>query len=124
MVFLCPYCQNNDVVKSGKKKNKSGIKQWHKCNNCKRHFVERDGFERMRLSPEIIVKAVNQHNHGISLSKIKDELQQRYNVKVSRWAICKWTKKYSDLVQKSQKQSSGINHFSQTKMDEGQRYTK
>ena len=101
--MLCPYCKNLDIVKSGKKKNKSGVKQRYQCNKCKRHFIERDGFERMRFSPETITRAVHQYVDGLPSSKVKNHLQQHDNIKVSRWTICKWTKKYSDLIQKGTK---------------------
>ena len=63
--------------------------------NCNKQFVEVDGFERMRHKPEIIVRAVHMHEDGMSLSKVQNHLWQHDNVKVTRWTISEWTKKYS-----------------------------
>ena len=67
--------------------------------NCKRQFVEVDGFERMRHKPEIIARAVHQHEGGMSLSKVQNHLWQHDKVKVTRWTISRWTKKDTGKIQ-------------------------
>jgi len=62
---------------------------------CDKQFVDVDGFERMRHTPEIIVRAVHMHEDGMSLSKVQNHLWQHDNIKVTRWTISEWTKKYS-----------------------------
>jgi len=93
--FDCPKCDGSDTVLRGKRYNKSGTKQLYRCNNCRSKFVEPDGFERMRHNPEIIVKAVHQHIDGLSLYKVQNHLWQHEGVKVTRWTISQWTKKFS-----------------------------
>ncbi len=93
--FNCPNCKASDNVKRGKRYNKSGTKQLYRCNECRSTFVEPDGFERMRHKKEVIVRAVHQHEDGLSLSKVKNHLWQHDNVKVTKWTISMWTKKYS-----------------------------
>lgn len=93
--FNCPHCHASDIVKRGKRYNKSGAKQLYRCNECRTVFVEPNGFERMRFHKEKIVRAVHMHEDGMSLSKVQNHLWQHDNVKVTRWTISEWTKKYS-----------------------------
>lgn len=93
--FPCPKCNDNDIVKRGLRYNKRGPKQLYRCNKCRSTFVEPDGFERMRHRPEDITRAVHQYEDGFPLHKVKNHLWQHDGVKVSRWTISKWDKKYS-----------------------------
>lgn len=49
----------------------------------------------MRFKPKVVVRAVHMHEDGMSLSKVQNHLWQHDNVKVTRWTISEWTKKYS-----------------------------
>src|SRR3989344_5384214 len=75
------------------------------CHDCKHWFVPDDGFKRMRHSPEIIARAVHQHVDGFSLFKTKYHLYQHDNVKVTRWTISLWTKKYSVFLKSNKSRS-------------------
>ena len=74
---------------------KSSKKQKYFCHGCGRWFVPDDGFKRMRYSPEIISRAVHQHVDGFSLFKTQYHLLQHDGIKVSRWTISQWTKRFS-----------------------------
>jgi len=93
--FDCPICHASDIVRRGRRYNQSGVKQLYRCNECRSVFVEPDGFKRMRFHKEKIVRAIHMHEDGLSLSKVQNQLWQHDNVKVTRWTISKWTKKYS-----------------------------
>jgi transposase-like protein len=96
----CNLCQSSDyVVKSGMRHNKSMDKQMYWCKRCNHRFTPNDGFLRMRKPKEIIVEAVSLYIDGLSLSKVQKHLWQHHGVKVSRWAILKWVRKYSRLLQ-------------------------
>ena len=99
--FNCPSCEASDIVKRGKRHNQSGTKQIYRCNKCRKAFVEPDGFERMRHKKEIIVRAIHQHQDGLSLFKTQNHLWQHDGVKVTRWTINQWTKKYSIFLKSS-----------------------
>lgn len=92
--FDCPKCHESDIVKRGKRYNKSGVKQLYRCNGCHSTFVEPDGFERMRHKKEDIVRAVHQHSDGLSLFQVQYHLEQHDNVNVSRETVRLWHKKY------------------------------
>lgn len=105
MKTKCQFCQKLSVVKQGYRKNKVGKKQKYQCLNCKRWFVEDDGFKRMRHKPNDIVRAVSLRNDGLSLLRTQDHVWQHDGVKVTRRTISQWTKKYSSFL-KSHKERS------------------
>lgn len=96
--FNCPKCGSADIVKRGFRKNKGESKQRYRCNACRSTCVEPDGFERMRHSKEAIVRAIHQHNDGLSLFQVQYHLDQHDNVQVSRETIRLWCKKYADFL--------------------------
>jgi len=91
----CPKCKKKDIIKRGKRYNKSGTKQLYFCNKCEFTFMKKDGFEKMRYKKEIIVKAIHLHNEGLSLFQVQDYLWQHEGVKVTRQAVGYWCNKYS-----------------------------
>jgi hypothetical protein len=91
----CLNCGSLDVSKKGFRKNKHGTKQKYQCFDCKKWFIEDDGFKKMRFEPDVIARAVHQHEDGFSLSKVQNHLWQHDGVKVTRWTISQWKKKYS-----------------------------
>lgn len=105
MLVKCLNCKSKNCVKRGIRKNKSVKKQKYICNDCGKWFVKDDGFKRMRYNPEIISRAIHMHQDGFSLFTVKNHLWQHDGVKVSRWTIAKWEKKYSIFL-KSDKSAS------------------
>jgi len=95
MILKCLYCKLKDVRKRGYRNNKVSKKQKYQCFNCKKWFIKKDGFERMRYNKKIIARAIHLHNEGLSLFQVKDHLWQHDGIKVSRETINRWTKKYS-----------------------------
>lgn len=98
MSLKCPFCSSDECVKRGKRRNRSSTKQRYICNKCGRQFVKRDGFEKMRHRPVVIVRAIHMHQDGMSLSKVQNHLWQHDNVKVTRRTISQWEKKYSNFL--------------------------
>ena len=96
--FDCPKCRGSDIVKRGTRKNKIGIKQRFRCNDCRSTFVEPDGFEHMRHRKEDIVRAVHQRNDGLSLFQAQYHLAQHDDVHVSRESIRLWCNRYSRFL--------------------------
>jgi len=95
MAQICIFCKSNSIVKNGLRKRNICTKQSYLCKSCKKQFIEPDGFERMRHKPEDIVRAMHMHNDGLSLFKTQNHLWQHDGVKVTRWTISRWHKKYS-----------------------------
>lgn len=101
----CVFCKSSLVVKNGLRKRNVRIKQSFFCKDCGKQFVEPDGFERMRHKPKDIVRAIHQHNDGLSLFQVKNHLWQHDDVKVTRQAVGYWCRKYG-LFLKSNKKTS------------------
>jgi len=94
----CPKCKSNKfVVKYGKRHNQSGAKQRYFCKKCESRFTPKDGFWKMRFSPEVITAALDLYYKGLSLRKIKDHL---YNIEVSHTSILRWVRRYAKLTRK------------------------
>jgi len=94
----CPKCKSNKfVVKYGKRHNQSGAKQTYFCKKCECRFTPKDGFWKMRFSPEVITAALDLYYKGLSLRKIKDHL---YNIEVSHTSILRWVRRYAKLTRK------------------------
>ena len=91
----CPKCKNNNIIKRGKRHNKSGSKQLYQCKKCNLTFMKRDGFERMRHNKKIISRAIHMHNDGLSLYQVQNHLWQHDGIKVTRKTISDWSKKSS-----------------------------
>ena len=104
-MLKCELCGSNKVVKKGMRHNASGLKQKFFCHGCKKWYVHDDGFKRMRIKPEHIVRALHEYGDGASLKKVREHLKQHDGVKVTRWAIRKWLIKYTHLLKKTSRNS-------------------
>ena len=98
MPLVCPKCASKNLIKRGKRRNKVVEKQRYMCKDCGKRFIKDDGFKRMRNKPEIIARAIHMHQDGLSLFQVQYHLWQHDGVKVTRWTIAKWEKKYSDFL--------------------------
>ncbi len=99
--MICPYCkEENNVIKRGIRKNKFVKKQQYWCNKCKKYFVEHDGFEGMTYPREIIAKTLHLYVEGLSLSKIRDYINQHEGYYLYDGTILYWVKKYANLLSK------------------------
>ena len=90
---VCPYCKSRNIVSAGYRYNRSGKKNIEKCKKCGRKFTDDKKFLRMRFKKNHIMKAV-ELNKKLSLSETANYMLNYYNVKVSRWTISKWSKRY------------------------------
>lgn len=90
----CPYCKKTSAVKFGLRKNKSGWVQKYLCQDCKRSFTDRKGFERFRTKSEVITAALDLRAKGVSLANVVDHIDQHHGLKVSRKTILDWQNKF------------------------------
>ena len=94
----CPSCGSENIKRAGKLRNKHVVKQGYRCKNCKRYFVERDGFEHRSYPKHIILQALHLYAEGLSLAKIRDFLWQHFGFKPADSTILDWVKHYSKLL--------------------------
>ena len=97
-MFICPHCKKSETAKAGLRKNKSGFVQKYFCKPCNKYFIKRNGFEKMKTKPEIIVDALDLRAKGLSFGKIKDYIWQKYKVEVERSNILYWQNKFGEMI--------------------------
>ena len=73
----CPHCGSSRTIRAGKKRNKYVTKQGYRCMDCRRFFVERDGFEN-RTYPGERAQVLHLYVEGFSLSKIEEIVDQHH----------------------------------------------
>jgi transposase-like protein len=96
---ICPHCSSSEsVVKRGVRYNMSGPKQTYYCKKCKKRFVERNAFLKMKNDALLILTALDLYFKGLSLRKVKDHLRQFYGRDLHHTTILKWIRKYSKLI--------------------------
>jgi transposase-like protein len=98
MELKCRYCNSKEIIKKGIRKNRRGNTQKYFCKNCYSYFIHDPGFTRMRYPKEIITKCIDLWVKGISLSKIRDHLQQFDGINVYESTILRWTRNYTRQI--------------------------
>lgn len=116
-LFKCPRCRKTDSVKAGLRKNKGSYVQRYLCNSCGRFFVRRDGFEKMRTNPDIIITALDLRAQGLTLGKIRLHLMEKYGKKVTRKTILDWQEKFGEIIDNFTKQFQ-LSHSENAHVDE------
>lgn len=91
------------MIRAGKLRNKYVTKQGYRCKDCKRYFIERDGFEGMTYPKEIIVAVLHLFVEGLSLSKIREYMYQHHGYRITDGSILNWVRKYAKLVKRLEK---------------------
>ena len=94
MINKCPYCGSKKTVWRGYRYNDRTKKRMRLCNNCKRKYTSRDKFWRMRFSKEEIEEVVSLYKKGYSTSEVVLHMKRK-GVKISRWTVILWVRKYS-----------------------------
>lgn len=92
----CPHCRSKDSVWRGYRHNEKSRKRLRLCRSCGRKFTPDPLFWRMRFSPEEIREAVSLIRKGFSSSEARLNLKRK-GIRVSRWTILLWARKYSEL---------------------------
>ena len=92
----CIYCHSDKLISSGYRITKLERKAIKKCLNCNKKFTIGHNFSRYRFDKKIILQAVSLHKKK-SLSEVKEYLLEKYKIKVSRYTISRWYKKFKTL---------------------------
>lgn len=97
--IVCRFCNSEDVLKQGLRRNKHGIVQRFKCKDCGRKFTLcENGFRKMEYKPEIVTLAPDLYFKGLSYRDIVDHLRQFYKIEVTHPTIINWVKRFVKLV--------------------------
>lgn len=93
----CKFCESDNIIKKGLRKNKNYSIQTFQCKDCKRKFSINIGFEKMRATPQSITASMNLYFNGESLRHVADSMKL-FGVKVTHQTIHNWIKKYIGLM--------------------------
>ena len=94
----CEHCKSNNIVKNGKRNNKSGIINRYLCKDCGHRFTDNQGFQKKRADPEKIALALDLYYRGLSVRKVAEHFQQVHNLDVSHMTVYRWIEQYSRLA--------------------------
>ncbi len=94
----CDKCGSFQVVKNGKRYNKSGVVTIFLCKDCGFHFSDKNGFKKRRSEPEKIALALDLYFRGLSIRKVAEHLQQVYDLHVSHMTVYRWIEHYSKIA--------------------------
>lgn len=96
----CEQCNSNNVVKNGKRHNKSGTINRYLCKNCGQRFTDNQGFQKKRADPEKIALALalDLYFRGLSVRKVAEHFQQVHNLNISHMTVYRWIEQYSRLA--------------------------
>ncbi len=91
----CPYCGSLKTVWRGYRYNERTQKRMRLCKECGRKFTARDRFWRMRFSRDEIMEAVSLYKKGYSTSEVVTYMKRNHGIKISRWTVICWVRKFS-----------------------------
>lgn len=95
----CLKCKTQDqIVKDGKRYNKSGEIQKYLCRNCGYRFIVNVGFENAKKNPKVICAAIDLYFKGVSLRKVADHVKQFYGVKIADTSVLRWVQRFAEVV--------------------------
>lgn len=100
--ILCKFCGSKRVVKYGKK----GDTQYYLCRDCKRTFAGNNALPGMRYPPDRIATALRLFYEGLSLDKIRRELDHLYHVYPSDSTVYEWVMRYTKAAIREAKYSN------------------
>lgn len=92
----CPKCRSSRTVWRGYRYNEKTEKRMGLCRKCGRKFTPDRFFWRMRFSDKEIKKAVSLYRKGFSSAEVVRHMK-REGVRVSRWTVLLWSRKYRRL---------------------------
>ena len=95
---ICEQCGSNNVVKNGKRHNKSGSINRYQCKKCGYRFTDNQGFQKKRADPEKIALALDLYFRGLSVRKVAEHFQQVHNLDISHMTVYRWIYTYSKLA--------------------------
>lgn len=94
----CKKCKSDQIVKDGRRHNKSGLIQKYLCRYCGYRFIINVGFEYAKKNPKLICAAIDLYFKGVSLRKVADHIKQFYGISISNVSVLRWIQRFADEV--------------------------
>ena len=98
----CKHCGSKNVVKNG---TKAGY-QYYLCRDCGHTFAGNNALPGMRFPPDRIATAIRLFYEGLSLEKIRRELDNLYHVLPSDSTVYDWVVRFTKVAVKEAKYSN------------------
>jgi transposase-like protein len=99
---LCPECSSENLIKSGARKTKIGIKQRYECRDCKKRFVL-SPIKNIKGNSKLVCLAMDCYYRGLSYRDISYQFNQFYGLKISHVTIREWVLRFSEVIEKYSK---------------------
>lgn len=96
---LCPYCNSEDLIKSGIRKTQIENKQRYECKKCKKRFVLTP-IPKIKGTPKIVCLAMDCYYRGLSYRDISHQFQQFYGLNISHETIRNWILRFSEMIER------------------------
>jgi len=99
---LCPECQSENLIKSGKRKTQLETKQRYVCKDCKKRFVL-SPIKNIKGNAKLVCLAMDCYYRGLSYRDISAQFKSFYGLKISHVTIRDWVLKFSKVMEKYSK---------------------
>lgn len=90
--ITCKFCGSKNVVKNGVR---TGNIQYYLCRDCGRAFAGNNALEGMKYQPDRIATALRLFYGGLSIDKIRRELDSLYHVYPSDSTVYEWVVRFT-----------------------------
>jgi len=90
--YRCKYCKSTNVIKYGKRRDKSKLTQIFLCKSCGRFFSENTTYEKTKLKELAVKISVSLHLSGLSYRAIQRHLEEVYGIRVSHVTVYNWVR--------------------------------
>jgi transposase-like protein len=80
MTLACKYCNSSNLIKKGKAKSKSELKQIYLCKNCGKKFTL-SSLPNKTYSSKIITESISTYNQGYTLKQTAEKINKKFNTK-------------------------------------------
>ena len=89
-------CKGKNVVRRGRQKTNSKLKQIYYCKDCKKRFVF-SSLKGKSFDARVILNAISYYNLGNTLEQSSKLVNKKFRVKTSKSIIHKWLNEFKDI---------------------------
>lgn len=94
----CPYCENTDFVRRGRRHNKFGTAQLYICRNplCRRTFTVKD-IAGKKFPLKIVIECMSHYNLGFTFEQACSIVKQKFGAAPDPQTASAWYEEYKPL---------------------------
>jgi transposase-like protein len=97
MKLQCKYCKSSNLIKKGKAKTKSELKQIYLCKNCSKKFTFSSAPNKT-YTIKIISESLSTYNMGFTLKQTVERINKKFKTRISISTLHEWLKEYKSLI--------------------------